>query len=367
MAPSTRQTVRESTPPRHIRTGEYDTIKRTRIFTAYDAAIPFTTLRKFCKQEIIPKTTMLRMLDERRRLGAIACRRQRKTYEGLGRPSTIDPTIISTALHAPQIQRIKLLQHQMNALGLSCHKTTFQRALKKNTKGAKMFKARYRQKKLSAKNRQERIEYAVEHQHHTVDNYFQYVTYTDEAHFCENESPAPLILREEGTADEPENVVERGQKETVSLHIAGWVNWHAKCDKLEFYNDEEVVLYVPDMRKKPRRSKYDDDASWQERLRVWEAEIPHRRISEPKGNGMTQKYYVERLLPVYVDAINTLQSKHRDAIVKTWYLQEDNDSSHGHNSKDGLATQFKKLNCITTIKHPGNSPDLNPIESIWSI
>lgn len=77
---------------------------------------------------------------------------------------------------------------------------------------------------------------------------------------------------------------------------------------------------------------------------------------------MTQKYYVERLLPIYCDAVE----KMRLIDDKPWLLQEDGDPSHGMR-KEGLAQEFKIAHNIKNLKHPAQSPDLNPIESIWNI
>ena len=82
---------------------------------------------------------------------------------------------------------------------------------------------------------------------------------------------------------------------------------------------------------------------------------------------MTQKYYVERLLPVYVRAIEAA----REIDDKPWILQEDNDKSHGHALPKGLdkslATTYKDEHQIKTLVHPAQSPDLNPIEACWNI
>ena len=80
------------------------------------------------------------------------------------------------------------------------------------------------------------------------------------------------------------------------------------------------------------------------------------------GNHMTQKYYTERLLPIYIDAIQI----QRAYDSSSWYLQEDGDLSHGMH-KAGLAQVLKDQNYIVNIKHPAQSPDLNPIEGIWNI
>lgn len=77
---------------------------------------------------------------------------------------------------------------------------------------------------------------------------------------------------------------------------------------------------------------------------------------------MTQKYYVERLPPIYCDAVQTMSQIDN----KQWLLQEDGDPSHGMR-KDGFVQQYKRERGIQNLSHPAQSPDLNPIEAIWSI
>lgn len=47
-----------------------------------------------------------------------------------------------------------------------------------------------------------------------------------------------MILRERKRRTDPENIQQRPERTGVKLHVAGWVNWHAKAEKLIFYNDE---------------------------------------------------------------------------------------------------------------------------------
>ena len=77
---------------------------------------------------------------------------------------------------------------------------------------------------------------------------------------------------------------------------------------------------------------------------------------------MTQKYYVDRLLPVYVQAIEDLRAQSGG----NWILQEDNDPSHGIR-KYGLAQAHKDKYYIISLIHPAQSPDLSPIEACWNI
>lgn len=77
---------------------------------------------------------------------------------------------------------------------------------------------------------------------------------------------------------------------------------------------------------------------------------------------MTQKYYTERLLLIYISNSARLTL----ALSITRYLQEDRDPSHGIR-KAGLGQVLKDQNYIVNLKHPVQSPDLNPIEDIWNI
>ena len=80
---------------------------------------------------------------------------------------------------------------------------------------------------------------------------------------------------------------------------------------------------------------------------------------------MSQKYYTERLLPVYIDTIQKFRAQN-PAVADKWILQEDNDPSHGH-ILVGLAQTLKNANGIKTLVHPAQSPDLNPIEACWHV
>jgi hypothetical protein len=77
---------------------------------------------------------------------------------------------------------------------------------------------------------------------------------------------------------------------------------------------------------------------------------------------MTQEYYTNRLLPVYVDAIRHAEGIHQHPFL----LVEDGDPSHGM-KKPGLAQRYRDANSILTLIHPPSSPDLNPSEAAWNI
>jgi len=97
----------------------------------------------------------------------------------------------------------------------------------------------------------------------------------------------------------------------------------------------------------------------------WNASLPHSKEVKTTGNVMTQLYYTERLLPVYINAIQNLRIQHT-GFPGSWLFQEDGDPSHGM-KKAGLAQKLKDANWISNLVHPPQSPDLNPIEAIWNI
>lgn len=99
----------------------------------------------------------------------------------------------------------------------------------------------------------------------------------------------------------------RPPKEGIKLHIAAWVTWDANTDKLTFYNNEEEYTYRPMVRIRPRRSKHKDTDAYDQRCKEWAVEAPYERISIPIGNTMTQKYYPEYTVPMYIDAIHSLR------------------------------------------------------------
>jgi len=84
---------------------------------------------------------------------------------------------------------------------------------------------------------------------------------------------------------------------------------------------------------------YESLEEFQYRLDEWDASLPHEQEVKPKGNAMTQKYYCEKLLPIYIQAIH----KARLRSPQNWLLQEDGDPSHGMRKK-GLAQHLKEAN-----------------------
>ena len=74
---------------------------------------------------------------------------------------------------------------------------------------------------------------------------------------------------------------------------------------------------------------------------------PHATKVKVGGNYITQKYYTERLLPVYINAIQKACMQD----YGPWLFQEDGDPSYGM-CKAGLACKLKDDNWIENFIYP---------------
>jgi hypothetical protein len=258
--------------------------------------------------------------------------------------------------------RDQLYEAQIEHHKLDIKPRQLQRRLKACTNKGQRYKQAYIQKVLSKANRKKRLEYGQKHLGKSIDDFWQYIFFTDEAHIDPSSMRQGYILREQGSRYNTENIQERPELSGVRLHVAAWCNWHTKAEKLEFYNNENDYIQKPKRPPKPRKTMYESTEDFESRIREWEASIGHEKEVKAKGNAMTQKYYTERLLPVYIEAIQ----KARLQDSQDWLLQEDGDPSHGI-KKVGLAQRLREANWINNLSHPPQSPDLNPMEGCWNI
>jgi hypothetical protein len=239
-----------------------------------------------------------RWLRERTSLGDIVLQRLCKRSTCLGRKSAISKEqceiLVSPSRNPVRDQLYKV---QIKYYNLKVGKRQLQIKLKEYTKGGQRFKQAYIQKEILQNNRCLQTSHGERHVGKTIYNFWQFVFFTDEAHVDPTSQTQGYILREEGTRYDTENIEERGEKKGVRIHVAAWINWHSKAEKLEFYHDEEDRVERPKRPKKPRKSKYESNEEFEGRIKEWDALLPHEVEIKPKGNSMTQKYYTERILP----------------------------------------------------------------------
>ncbi|KAL8653324.1 MAG: hypothetical protein Q9210_002165 [Variospora velana] len=316
MAPPTRLDPFRTPSPEPLNGKEASTRRKTKFIDAFahnPEGKSLATISRDCK---IGPSTGRKWRDEYITFGEMAKKPMRSESAILGRKSKVTK-LICKKLCSPSQNPVRMQQYEAQIVyhNLPIGKRQLQRKMKEHTKKGGRYKCGFVKKVISAKNRGERGTYGLEHVYHSLFGFFDHIVYTDEAHVDPTSTAPPLTTPEQGTRDKPENIVERLPLQGVRFHIAAWISWWGKSDKLEFYNDEEDKVEHPPYPTKPRRRPTTEtEEEYQARVLEWEAGKPHAVEAKVQGNAMTQKYYVERLLPIYCDAVE----KMRLIDDKTW-------------------------------------------------
>ena len=307
--PSTRRNLR-ITPPLKPRNGRHaDTIKKTHFYDALDKEYGIgegkKSMRQIAREQEVSEFTGRKWKKEREQLGSMAYRHTRSRSTKLGRRSKMTPAICKMLI-SPRRNPVRFapLEAQLAYHNIPVKRRQATRKIAEHTNRGRIYKAAFVKKKISDSNKAGRVAYSREHKDKSIEDFWQFVVFTDEAHVDPTSLCAPQVLREVGTRYDDENIVERGERKGVRFYVAGWINWHEKAEKLEFYHDEEDEEIQPPMPRKPRRRPTTEtEEEYQARVVEWEALRPHKVDVRPQGNSMTQKYYTERLLPVYIEAV----------------------------------------------------------------
>jgi hypothetical protein len=103
-----------------------------------------------------------------------------------------------------------------------------------------------------------------------------------------------------------------------------------------------------------RRPTTESEMEFLQRVIDWEARKPPEVEVNVKGNSMTAQYYTERILPVLIEHV------HSDRVCQGlsengFWLQEDNDPSHGTRSETNLPRQLKEANWIPICLYPAQT------------
>jgi hypothetical protein len=322
-----------------------DTPEKQQFYDAFDNkdVRGYMPARHLFTQLEVPKTTAYRWLNNRELYGSIASRRkqlrdlkQRETDSpGSGRPLTISTAQLQQLIHSDKDQREKRLKTQIQDAGITAGIRTVQRALLTRC-NACMYKAAV-MAEITPLQQDARVEYTRERCFYRIEGYWDGIIYTDEAHMSLDDYPRTWILRVFGERHHAKNIEKQSNLTAACVHFASWINYYTRANELTFYNDEYDDYVAPTPPPKPRRRPTTEtEDAYKERVARWEAEkarIPE--IIKP-GNSMRASYYVDKILPIYRDALlhlrarsDELRSEVSPDIRYKWYIVEDNDPSHG--------------------------------------
>ncbi|KAF1991723.1 hypothetical protein K402DRAFT_346650, partial [Aulographum hederae CBS 113979] len=346
-----------STPSNSPKRGEYDTIKRSRFFRAFDSKANTAGVASVCKtlDFTLPPSTARRWLKERDSLGSPALRRTRKLATRLGRKSKVseaDLRKITTnqedPLHeAAYSDQAKTLEDKPSARTLQYHAT---RA------GARRFKKRYTSE-ISPRNKSIRVEYGKEHEKANLVSFWSGIWFTDEVHLysvkLQNEAEFELRFPGQGASLKET----RASGLDVIIHCAAGISYNYK-GPLIFYKDPKEPSEKTCKPRKPRKTMYQTTQQYEEEIERWKKAQPEAEVI-PKGwNAMSQEFYAKEVLPKHIEVIKMLEKRHK----RRYTLQEDGDPSHGNRSYKNAPSRLKRDSDLQILIHPAQSPDLNPIE-----
>ncbi|KAF2174545.1 hypothetical protein K469DRAFT_707336 [Zopfia rhizophila CBS 207.26] len=334
MAPPTRLDPFRTPSPEPLAGREATTRRKCKFFDALTSSKGLIPLCRISAKCGISESCGRLWKDQFMNMGSEAKRRLRPRSEILGRTSRVSKSMCKM-LCSPSRNPVRKQPYkaQIAYHNLPVGKRQLQRKMKELTKGDK--------------NREERMTYGDTHLYAPLFGFFDHIVYTDEAHVDPTSQAQGRVTREQGTRDLPENIEEKPPLKGVRFHIA------ARINKIE---------HPPYPSKPRRRPTTETEEEYHRRVQEWEAGKPYDVEIKVKGNAMTQKYYVDRFLPIYCQAIKSM----REIDDKPWLLEEDGDPSYGMR-KRGLAQEYKGAYGIQNLAHPAQSPDLNPIEGIWAI
>ena len=283
---------------------EVDTPAKTKFYDALDSDSALKSFRQIARETAPSYGTACRWKKERIEIGSPSYRRFRARSENLGRPPIINSSITRKLVNSTKNPiRDQILDTQLEFHEVYASHRTLTRSLLRDTNKGRIYKQAHGKKKLSVASKEKHVAYRNGHMHKSIDESWSHIFLIDDAHIDPSASAQGWILREQGTRYDEENIEERGELSGNKLNFAACIDWYGKAEKLEFYHDEEELTEQPKHPPKPRKGKYEEDHQYQERLTQWNALLPHEVSIKPKGNSMTQKYYTERLLLVYIAAI----------------------------------------------------------------
>ncbi|KAF1988676.1 hypothetical protein K402DRAFT_391902, partial [Aulographum hederae CBS 113979] len=349
-----------STPPHSPQWREHDTIKRARFFDAYDNKENATSLGEICRQPDIdlPPSTARTWLKKRELLGDQALRRTRKINSRLGRKSKVSASDLEKITNQKDPIHEEPYENQAKTLDGKPSARTLQHHTAQD--GARRFK-KPSSSEISKKNKAVRVEYGQVYEKETLTGFWQWVWFTDEAHFlsAQLQNKAEFELRHPGQ--------ERSIKETktsglaVKIHCAAGVSYNHK-GPLIFYKDPKEPSEKTYKPRKPRKTMYQTQEQYQKEVEKWEAAQPEAEVI-PKGNAMSQEFYAREILPKHIKEIKALEEHYH----RRFRFQEDGDPSHGIRSINNPCARLKRDADLLVLVHPAQSPDLNPIEACWQI
>ena len=217
-----------SIPPPHspqsasVKRHETNIIKKNRFFHAIDHRLNHVIIKNVCKQENVVHNIEKKWLNQRKRFDDAILRRTDKARND--RPKKMNFDLMNQMLDPHQNPvRDQSWSVQIEHFNLSMSSRILRAAFNQRVSRASRFK-QIKIRSINFKNKKLRVQYGLKHQHHIVKKFFQYVHFSDEAHFDFDQIYNQFVLREEGIKYELKNMQSMPEMKGVKLHVAAFIS-----------------------------------------------------------------------------------------------------------------------------------------------
>ncbi|KAG9247945.1 hypothetical protein BJ878DRAFT_111485 [Calycina marina] len=213
----------------------------------------FCVFESFSTSEIIRNATLSRAtcnrwIKQRDQYGSPAYRKRCRESKILGRKLWHPPEFWKAFVSRSNNngEREQELEVQMAGEGVQVGKRRARYHITKHTEGARIYATAHTAKKISRKNRDDRVSYGNEHKGKPIDGWWNTIYFTDEAHYDPLQQRRPGILRDVGTRYDAENIVQppplTGVKLLRSIGSKNR-NWYSTMTKSFKYFHLHFIIY----------------------------------------------------------------------------------------------------------------------------
>ena len=144
-------------------------------------------MRAICRDHNISEGTGRLWKKQREELGSLAYRHTRRLSSKLGRRSKVTKSVCKKLVSPSRNSvRNQPLEAQIAYHNIPVKRRQLQYKLREHTKGGQIYKAAFVKKEISERNKQERQSYGEEHKDKSIQDFWRFIFFTDEAHIDPN-------------------------------------------------------------------------------------------------------------------------------------------------------------------------------------
>ena len=175
-----------------------DTIKRSRFFEAWDSRQEGESLRSFVDHYPIARSTASDWLKLRDEIGDAAYRTTRRRSDKLGRKSKVSKELAKFIVSNENPYRKEPLEVNIEEHNIGVQPRQLRRRLKAEIDGGGSYLMVFTNTEYKDYYYQNRVAYGKEHAGKSIQDFWQYIIFTDEFHYNRSSRLKHRVLKERG-------------------------------------------------------------------------------------------------------------------------------------------------------------------------